>query len=511
MYNDAQEVFDQIQHEIGQHNGEDLIKHLLLKLNQRGSTDLEEMRRYAPWNLLLLVKWTTLHGDFSVSKSNQPVPEHVVTRLLNLMHALNNQVSEFRTIAEFHLYLRKLAYQQFWLQARESIPFGIAFQYLLFGELPADHPFQTQFEDLTGVTIDDFIHLAFAVFRYLLIDDSRILLMKEWFFAEAKEYGWDVIESFFDAISVTTEDAQLWLAKHENDKNAAFKTIASEYFEHSPFARYPLFKHDGKYFVISPTLLLHSLSTFIHDELRSIDSNTFMDKFGNMFEKLLERLLRSTGISVLTEDDLLNHFGRISNQRVVDFLVSDNGCTIFIEAKGVTMRWEGMVAQLPGTIRNLSKSSILKGIRQAYNLADRIQAGDTICGTQIGQGENYLLIVTMKDFFVGNGQDFRNHIAPADVDNIKAEYGHSEPIPLENMFFVSIDELNTVLGEIAHGSWGFSQLMQAAVARGNTFGGYPAFRQLITESNGDIHPPPVIQQAIDELFQRSDDVLNKNR
>ena len=173
------------------------------------------------------------------------------------------------------------------------------------------------------------------------------------------------------------------------------------------------------------------------------------------------------------------------------------------------MRWEGMVAQLPGTIRNHSKSSILGGIRQAYDLADRIQAGDKICGRQIGQGENYLLIVTMKDFFVGSGQDYRNHIATEDVDKIKVDYGNTEPIPLENMFFVSVDELDIIVGEIAHGSWSFSQLMAAAVEKGHTFGGRPVFRQLVTQSNGDIHPPPVIQQATDELLKRAADTLHK--
>lgn len=511
MYNDAQEVFDQIQHEIGQHNGEDLIKHLLLKLNQHGSTDLEDMRRYAPWNLLLLVKWTTLYGDFSASKSNQPVPEHVVTRLLNLMHALNDRVSEFKTVAEIHLYLRKLAYQQFWLQRTESIPFGLAYQYLLFGDLPTHHPFQTLFESETGVSISEFIHLAYSLFQYLLIDDSKILLMKEWFFAEAQAYSWDTVVSFLDSVSITTDDAQLWLAKHENNKSAAYRTIASEYFEHSPFARFPLFKHEGKYFVISPTLLLNSLSTFVYDELRRVDADAFMNKFGNMFQKLLDRSLRSVGLNILTEDDLLRHFGRNSGEKVVDFLVTDKDCNVFVESKGVSMRWEGMVAQLPETLRReRSVRSIVAAVRQAYDLSSRIHAGDCIGGTKVGGGENYLLVVTMKDFFVGSGQDFRQYIAPVKIDEIVADYGGKEHIPLKNIFFVSIDELHIVLGEVAHGSWTVSQFMKDAVSKGRTFGGYPTFRQLITESNGDIHPPPIVRQATDELSQRLASILGQN-
>ncbi|MCY3865555.1 MAG: hypothetical protein OXG68_08945 [Chloroflexi bacterium] len=510
MYHDAQEVFEQIKLEIEQLNGEDLIKHLLIKLNQPGATDVEEMRRYEPWNLLLLVKWATLYGDFSASKNQQPVPEHVVHELLSLMQMLCDRVSEFRTAADAHLYMRKLAYQQFWLQRRESIPFGLARQYLLFGKLQSNHPFLKRFEGLTGVTIAEFIDMAVAVLHYLLTDEARILLMKEWFFAEAQAYGWNTIESFLDSISISTDDAQSWLAKHENDKSASYKTLANEYFEHSPFVRYPLFKYEGKYFVISPTLLLHSLSTFVHDELRRANTSSFMDKFGNMFEQLLDRSLRSVGLNVLTEDDLLCHFGRNSGQKVVDFLISENGCNIYVESKGVTMRWQGMVARLPKTLRNeRSMRSILKAVSQAYDVAFNIQPGDKICGTEVGAGENYLLVVTMKDFFIGSGQDLSNFIGKDKIDKIIAKYGGTEVIPLKNIFFVSVDELDVILGQIAHGNWSLSHLVASAVENAHTFGGRPAFRQLVTESNQDVHPPPLLQQATDELLQRLTDTLGR--
>ncbi len=44
MNNNAQDVFEQIRFQIEQLNGEDLLKHLLIKLNQPDSTAIEEMR-----------------------------------------------------------------------------------------------------------------------------------------------------------------------------------------------------------------------------------------------------------------------------------------------------------------------------------------------------------------------------------------------------------------------------------------------------------------------------------
>ncbi len=506
----AQVVFDQIRSQLEHLNGEDLIKHLLFKLNDPDATSMEQISQYEPRHLLLLVKWTVLYGDFSSLRQEEPVAEVQVQHLVNLTKRLSDHVSEFTTLSDVHRYLRKVAYQQFWIQQRESIPFGIARQHVLFGNLETNHRFQNRFADITGISIRNFLNMSTAIFSYLLIDDSRVLIMKEWFLAEAQEYGWDTVEQFLDTISITAEGARSWLEKHEKDKHESFRTVANEYFERSPFVRYPLFKHGDYYFVISPTLLLHSLSSFVHDVLRKSNADAFMAKFGDMFEELVKRSLRSVELDVLTEDDLICHFGRNPNQKVVDFLVVDSGCNIYIEAKGVVMRWEGMVAQLPHTLRNeRSMRSILKAIKQACSVASKVKGGESICGTQVGGGENYLLIVTMKEFFLGNGQTLRSYVAEDKIEQIIEGFGNTPPIPLENTFLVSVDELDIILGEIANGSWTLSQLLSAAVATGHTFGVHPVFRELVTQSNSDIHPPPIIQKATNDLLRRAAAILNK--
>ena len=511
MNTDAEIAFNEIRSQIEQLNGEDLLKHLLIRLNDSKATDIEQLRRYQIWNLLLLVKWTVMYGDFTVLRQFEPVEETKLHQLLDLTNILSDQISAFGNASELHLYLRKLAYQQFWLQKKESIPFGIARQYLLFGNLPATHSFQSQFEGITGVSISDFIDIAVAVFHYLLIDESRILLMKEWFFAEAQVHGGDTIEKFLDSISTTTDDARRWLTKLEEDKNETVRTLANEYIEHSPFARYPLFKHEDKYFVISPTLLLHSLSTFVHDVLRAANPSSFMDTFGKMFENLLERSLRAETTDFLNEKELLRHFGHVSNRKVVDFIVTDNGCNIFIEAKGIVMRWEAMTADSQQTLQNDRRiRSLLKAIRQAYDVASRIKPGEIICGKEFGQGENYLLVVTMKEFMLGSGRSFYNNTAKDKIDRIKADYDDKEQIPLDNIFFVSVDELDIILGQVAQGSWSFSQLMAAAVEAGHTFGVQSVFRELVTQSNARIHPPPLIEQATSDLFSQAAAILKKS-
>ena len=113
----------------------------------------------------------------------------------------------------------------------------------------------------------------------------------------------------------------------------------------------------------------------------------------------------------------------------------------------------------------------------------------------------------MKEFMIGSGRNFYHNIAKDKIDRIKADYDDKEPIPLDNIFFVSVDELDIILGQVAQGSWSFSQLMAAAVEAGHTFGVQPVFRELVTRGNGDIHPPPVIDQAMEELLKTASDTL----
>ena len=219
-----------------------------------------------------------------------------------------------------------------------------------------------------------------------------------------------------------------------------YRAIEYEYFEPTPFSRYPLIRHDENYFIISPDLLLDCLAQFVYDVLRDDNAEVFMNKFGGMFEDLVEQSIRSVYADVVTESDLKRDFTYSANQRFVDFVIANDESNVFIETKAVAMRFDGIVTDRPGTIRVRSKSSVLKGIEQAYSLANALANGEEILGLKMRDRTNYLIIVTFKDLYVGNGRLFREFIAPDEVDKIISKYGGEEFIPLSNVFIVSIDD-----------------------------------------------------------------------
>ena len=129
--------------------------------------------------------------------------------------------------------------------------------------------------------------------------------------------------------------------------------------------------------------------------------------------------------------------------KVVDFLVVDDNCNILIDAKGVEMNQRGMVGHRPEEILYKTKTSILRGIQQGTEVADKLKDSSQIDGLQTGC-ENFLLVVTYKDFYVGNGKTFYEAIGRDGrerVDEIRAGYDTSQ-LPYENMYFISVDDFD---------------------------------------------------------------------
>ena len=372
----------------------------------------------------------------------------------------------------------------------------------MFGSLSEDHPHYVMFQQITKLSLDDFIDLStYLAFEICNSDNrtrSKLEINAETFSRIETIYGLKTIRDFLDSISITIADGRTWLQQHSK----YYDNITNEYFEQSPFMRYPLIKVGDTYLVISDILLKTALSTFVADVLRAYDTQWFMRKFGSMYEELLDSSLSSIGVNFVTESRLVQHFGYRSRRKFVDFIVVDKGCNIFIEAKGVSLRWDVMVTDIPVKIAKRSDTSIEKGIRQAYDLAANLLPGTTIDGIEVGCRENYLLLVTFKDTYLCNGQFYYNNIDSIVIDDIIANVGKGELIPLSHIFLISVDELELLLAQVAHGPKTISEWLALAVDNEEMLIPEPKFRRLITQSNGEIKYTPLIRQTFRNLFRR---------
>lgn len=148
----------------------------------------------------------------------------------------------------------------------------------------------------------------------------------------------------------------------------------------------------------------------------------------------------------------------------MDFVLVDGRTNILIDAKGVEMGYLGMVTHQPEIISDRTKTSVTKGIEQGYETAARLEGMGEIEGIALGKCSNYLLLVTYKDLYVGrNGQDFHDAIDAHRVDRIIAAHQGRELIPLEHIFFISVDDLDVLVGRIEQAKGGLAEQLGAIV------------------------------------------------
>jgi len=191
------------------------------------------------------------------------------------------------------------------------------------------------------------------------------------------------------------------------------------------------------------------------------DPNDFMNKFGLIFEKYVGNSISNTKIKYFTEKQLTDILP--GEGKSVDYLLIDKNNKIFIDAKGVEMSYLGMVGHQPEVVTDKTRNSVVKGIQQGFETARRLENIERIGEIEIGKGNYYLIVVTFKDMYVGNGVDFYEYVAKDTLNKIIGQSGDMASIPFEHMYFMSIDDFDLLTGGIASGEINLTKILDHAV------------------------------------------------
>ena len=369
-------------------------------------------------------------------------------RLMNSMHDLNELARLPSQYDHPHLFFRNLAFQQLWLQ-KTGEKAGFLRQKFLFGTLPDNHLFKREFKQSSGIEIDHFIELSLALMGKFIEGDREIT--ESWFDSLQASYPSGTIKKFLSHISGDINKVKTYLQQESGPK----RDISYEIFEQSPLMRYPLLKINGLYYTYSFELLIYSLKSFIYNILKMKDPNTFMNKFGTIFEEYIALGVDHMGLPYRCERTLQKTLGE---GKVVDFLMVDDNCNILIDAKGIEMNQLGMVGHRPEVILDKTETSVVKGIQQGTVVADKLKSISQIDGLQTGR-ENFLLVVTYKDFYIGNGETFYETIGEKKVDEVRSGYDASQ-LPNENMYFISVDDFDYLVRLVRDGQCGLAEAIK---------------------------------------------------
>jgi hypothetical protein len=337
--------------------------------------------------------------------------------------------------------MRHLAFQQFWLQQTVDGA-AIARQELLFNNLPQSHTFQRDFFRLTGISCADFTFLSFALAALFLSDQKRKIVIRENLSNILDPNAPpESLNFFFSAISKDIPSLHDILIVNSELKCS----IADQMILPTPLVNFPLLKAGSNYFVYFPALLFRSLENFIYRTLKKDKPVEFPTKFGPIFERYVRDCFSDANVPFVDESSLNKLL--VGPGKCVDFLIVDDDCNILIDAKGVEISNLGRVAHQPEIVFRSIKASARKAIEQGMDTARRIAAADST-NIPFGKAQSFLLVITYDSLNLGSNTEFAEMFGQKVVDDLQVQFGNPLPIPIKNIFFLDVDELERLLARV---------------------------------------------------------------
>ncbi len=431
-----------------------IITECIIYINKPSKDKIDQLQKQ-PWLVLLLIKWIIIDDEFHIP-GRKKIDKSKLQELLHLMYHLGDSARHPQQYDNTRLFLRNISYQQFIFQQEYSLG-HLARQLLLFSHLPENSLIKLKFKDITGIGIKNFLELSIMVLANFIIEE-KLTVSEEWFVNVYKTYPKDQVNKFLDSISKPIQSLRKWLK--DNDKN---RRLSYEFYEQTPFLKFPLIKTGREYICVHPNILSNCFEHFIYDRLRMWDAKKFMYEFGKVFERYVEKAIKYTGLSYQNENQIKQELGK-NNGNVIDFIVVDDDANIFIDAKAVEMHSSGKVAHRPEIVNNTTKNSVIKAIKQAHDVLKKLQTTITNSSNLKNRDKNYLVVVTFKELYLGNGRQFYETIAKETIDEIYNEYSEDQKISLDNMYFITIDEFDVFVELIKSGKIGFVEGLEKAKA-----------------------------------------------
>ncbi|WP_429539287.1 GapS1 family protein [Pseudomonas fluorescens] len=405
-----------------------------------------------PWLVMLLIKWVFLDV-----LANSPIRRPFISQggLLELLQKVLNLTDSDKMPNEYEdvrLFFRAVAYQQFFYQAEGKLV-DVARQEAIFAKVPSNHYFKTRFLKGTGLSVEAFLRLSFALLAG--VDKYGMVLSRDYLFALCPPYTPMEVDAYLRAVSIDANELHKALMAADIDGRGP-----SEFLQQTPFLRFPLVKVGDQYWCVSPHVLNRSLGHFVYDYLKRDDVNSFNSPFGKSFEGYVGKWLRKSKLLMADEKELISELP--GKGGVVDFLVADGESNVLIDAKGVEMAQGGMAAVRKGDIRRATKTSLLKAFEQGHEVVSRLPS---VCGKNpviCQRSVNYLLAVTYKELYIGNGLTLAGVVGDAELDKIRNKYASEYQIPIENIYFLTIHEFEDLMDMVGSGKTGLVEFLERA-------------------------------------------------
>lgn len=404
-----------------------------------------------PWLVMLLIKWTFLDPLANSWLPRPAISKNQLHALLQELYELSDSGKKPDEYDDVRLFMRSLAYQQFFHQTENGL-LDIARQELIFARVAENHFFRTRFLRGVGIPLPDFLRLAFAV---IAIVKGQPVLQRETLFGLCPPFTPAVVDAFLNAISVDVVDLPRELKALDVDLRHA-----NEFLLQTPFLRFPFVKVGSQYWCVSPHVLERSLGHYVYDFLKREDIDGFNNPFGKAFEQYVGEHIARSGLPWADEKALISVLP--GQGKVVDFIVADGASNVLIDAKAVEMAQRGMATLRRGDVRRATQTSLIKAFEQGHEVVARIAAIGNGHSVIRPRSSTYLLAVTYKELYIGNGITLAGVIGEHELAKIRARFDPAHIIPDENIYFLTIQEFEDLMSLVLSGKIGLVEALDRA-------------------------------------------------
>ncbi|HAR41269.1 MAG TPA: hypothetical protein DCS07_01335 [Bdellovibrionales bacterium] len=463
------------------------------------SKSISEWQNYLPWELLLLTRWAYVFCESSYPHS-KVATEYDLNRLINKVKVLSEQqgpnlIKSSNALAKF---MRTLAFQQFWHQETD-LAGHLGRQVHLFSRLTDRNgrTVESVFQNKTGLTCLDFLTLALTAWMRFLPNHSLQFIDYSWFQPIDSLCSKEKVEAFFNLLSASRLEIKTYL------RSLKEQPLEYQLLEASPLRRYPFLRIDNKHFVYSPFLIQDLASYFVYDFLKigNLESGV-LGSFGDVFEKYIQLGLDHSNAVFIPEGGLRQLLGR--QHRVVDYVVPGEEGTLFIEAKGIEMRFLARLDPSDEVMRDSLEDSIIKGVVQGMIVANRVIKNPPERLRNLRQ-PFFLLLVTYKELYLGSGSEaWSEFLEEAVLPHLRNSSITEPPIKPDHIFFISVKDYDRLIQAVGHDINRAFAILKAIiilskepVSRKLVFGMY--LDELDKAGN---QRPQYIQEGVDSVFTK---------
>lgn len=450
-----------------------------------------EWNNYLPWHILILLRWVYQYSEPGCNL--KVITQNEFNALYNSIYDLNDRVVLEGQARERVLdtALRRMMFYQLPFQVRNYEIFSsFGRQLVMFKDMGDQYGLDTTFQGITGLNLTDYFDLYLCSWE--ACDGGDALKLSVAYFRN--QFSEDTIRAFFATTALTLDQAKGYIHNHTAAKEIR-KWIDYQLNEHTPLERYPFFANNDRFIPYSRKLMDNSFMYNAYDIFKENNPNFSRDTFGKIFEDYVGKGVRYACPNFLRENQIRKSLP--ANSKTADFLIQENQATILIDAKSTELHPIARVMQDKASIIRNLEDTIIHGVIQIIVTAHHLRKAGVIDGTNAIYG----IVVTFKDYLIGDGKKFWEEIIKDHVEQKLTQLNIANTIQPEHLFFLSIEEFDYLMAGVKERNLSVSEVLASAAENNNS----PQTSTLMLKQHldkiwGQYYRPEYVRQRCDQCF-----------